>query len=138
MVDNKDVVLTHLDDLEDPRQLFHVVMFYADATEKNPWECMAYVFNPLHHTVIIWEGHKIIGYISTELLEDNQLFIYHAFCKYGVVDKPKLLDDMIKLIGKKLNYNFPVVTMHSDRPSRAWEKWGFKQSKMIIYEREVE
>lgn len=138
MIKNEDITLTYLDDLKDPRSLFNTVMLYADSTEKNPWACMAYVFNPAHHTIIIWQGNRVIGYISTEVIEDNQLFIHHAFCKFGVENKPKLLDDMIKLISKKLKYDFPSAVMQSDRPAKAWEKWGFKHSNMIIYEREVE
>ena len=138
MIENEDVTFTYIEDLKDPRSLFSTVMFYADFTQKNPWECMGYVFNQNHHTIIIWYDNKIIGYISTEVTGDGELFIHHACCKYWVKNKPKLLDDMIKMIGAKLQFCFPKAIMHSERSGRAWEKWGFKQSDMIIYEREVD
>jgi len=137
MVKNEDITLKYIEELEDPRLLFQQVMFYADSTNKNPWACMGYVFNQNNHTIVICEDKKVIGYISTTVLEDGKLFIHHASCKYGVVDKPKLLDDMIKMIGKKLNHEFPIAIMESDRAQRAWEKWGFSPSKTVLYEREV-
>lgn len=138
MIKNEDVTFKLIEELDDPRILFNQVMFYADKTHTNPWACMGYVFNQEHHTVVIFHGDRIIGYISTELMGDGKLFIHHALCKYGIENKPKLLDDMIKLIGQKLGTTFPVAIMESPRSIRAWEKWGFKPSQMMIYEREVE
>jgi hypothetical protein len=135
---NDAITLTNIEELKDPRNLFNIVMLYADATNKNPWECMAYVFNPAKHTVIMWAKEKIIGYINTEIVYDNELFINHAFVKYPVENKPKLLDDMIKKIGEKLNYNFTYAIMHSDKPKRLWTQWGFTETDMIVYRREVE
>ena len=134
---NDDITLTNIEELEDPRNMFNIVMLYADATGKNPWECMAYVFNPAKHTVIMWAGGKIIGYINTEIVDGNQLFINHAFIKYKIENKPALLDAMIKKIGDKLNYTFPNAEMHSEQPLRLWEQWGFKPTNMVVYKKEV-
>lgn len=134
---NNELTLKHLEELPDPRVTFNMVMLYADATGKNPWECMAYVFTNLKHTVTIWHDNKLVGYINTEVIDNNELFINHAFVKYPVEDRPLLLDDMIRKIGIKLGTYFPKATMSSEQPERLWLKWGFEKSNMIIYEREV-
>jgi hypothetical protein len=136
----KEIFIKPLENVEDPREFFDLVMAYADKTKRNPWKCLGEVLNSNRYTVIIYEldsdgeYYTPIGYANAYVTDDNDLFIHHGYMDHPSTNNKKLLEDICTMIQEGCEDELNRVIIHST--VRLWKKYGFEESKEKIYIRD--
>ena len=128
-----------LEEVADPRELFEMVMLYADKTGRDAWTCLGEVLNPKRYTVVIYEIITDdlaipIGYANTYVTEYNELFFHHGYMSKPSANNKQVLEKICQLVQE--NHNQPLVKVIIHSKARLWIKYGFTQSRERIYERE--
>jgi len=139
MISSNDIELVLSTSVNTPAELFSMVMEYAERTGKNKWECFGEAFSPMSLSIMF--KHKVlgvyIGYCSIKHMDDNTLFFNHGLMLHPVSDPANL---MANIHTKILACNMAApkkLIIHSELPSRLWRNWGFKESKVKIFERDM-
>lgn len=139
MINSNDVELTLSTSIHDPGILFWMVMEYAERSGKEKWECFGEAFSPMSLTVLF--KNKLIdmyfGYCSIKHMDDDTLFFNQGLMLYPIEDPANL---MANIHAKILTCNVSTpgkLIIHSDLPGRLWRNWGFSESKVKIYERDM-
>ncbi len=136
MTDNMMVKL--LEEVADPRELFEMVMLYADKVGRDAWTCLGEVLNPDRYTVVIYEVVADlaipIGYANTYITEYNELFFHHGYMAKPSANNKQVLETICQLVQENYNQTLTKVIIHSK--ARLWLRYGFTESKEKIYTRE--
>ena len=137
MTDNMMIKL--LEEVEDPREIFYLVMAYADKVGRDAWTCLGEALNPDRYTVVIYEVADDdlilpIGYASTYITEYKELFFHHGYMAKPSANNKQVLEMICKLVQENHNQPLTKVIIHSK--VRLWTRYGFTESKERIYTRE--
>jgi len=136
------IMLKFITDVEDPREVFDMVMAYADRTKKNTWTCLGEVLNPDRYTIIIYEldntGDYYIpmGYSNMYINDENDLFFHHGYLHHSIKEYKEVLEDMCRMVQSIYSGKLNKVIIHSEA-GRLWKKYGFEISKMEICKRDM-
>ncbi len=136
------IMLKFITDVEDPREVFDMVMAYADRTKKNTWTCLGEVLNPDRYTIIIYEldntGDYYIpmGYSNMYINDENDLFFHHGYLHHSIKEYKEVLEDMCRMVQSIYLGKLNKVIIHSEA-GRLWKKYGFEISKMEICKRDM-
>lgn len=134
-----DICLDFIFDLPDPKDIFECVMNYAEKSGKGEWQSFGYVFSQNNITVVfrLKEDGYMVGYMSGEFLPNNDFFVQHGYVRSPIVNCSRLLERVAEKIS--LQYQMPIGNMiiHSDKPEKLWERWGFEVSNEKIFKRKL-
>lgn len=117
-----------------------MVMEYSKKTNTNSWREFGLAFNANSMTVVLEHEDKLIGYCNGEIDRDNVLLLNHGFLRRGV--RVENVDVLMELIFVKMTEylqgtRVEKMVLHHRGPTRLWEKWGFKESSLKIYEKDM-
>ena len=132
-----DMMVKLLEEVEDPREIFSMVMAYADKTKRDDWTCLGEALNPNRYTVVVYEvvGNIEIptGYANTYITEYNELFFHHGYMSKPSANNKQVLEMICQLVQE--NYNKPLIKVIIHSKARLWLRYGFSESRERIYTR---
>lgn len=139
MISSGDIELVLSTSIDDPGDLFWMVMEYAERSGKNKWECFGEAFSPTSLTILL--KNKLIdvycGYCNLNIMDDNTLFFNQGLMLSPIQDPANLMRNIYNKI-LLCNANAPgKLIIHSALPGKLWKRWGFSESKIKIYERDM-
>jgi hypothetical protein len=140
MIPVQEINLLYLQELETPQVAFEMVMEYAAKTRTDTWTEFGRAFSAHSITVVLEHGGRLIGYCNAEIDRDGNLYLNHGFLRRGVrVDN---VDVLMELIFFKMTDNMgdnrpKKMLMHHRGPTKLWQRWGFKESPLKIYEKDM-
>jgi len=139
-----DIVLVFNDMMPTPDTAFKLMVAYCKKSGRNMWEEFGYTFSSSTKTVVILErtksnGLRPIGFCNLEYNNTDDSFFLNQGFLVEPVDKPSLLLDRIyERCAEHWCMTPKKMVIHSDLPERLWKRFGFKKSKFVIYERDME
>jgi len=141
MIKVKDTVLVFNSDMPTPDTAFKLMVAYCKKSGRNMWEEFGYTFSNSCKTIIVL--HRVGGALFPVGLcnlqyEDNELFLNQGFLVKPVDDPSLLMDNIYKKCAEHWCVSPKKIVLHSDLPERLWRRFGFKKSKFVIYERNME
>jgi hypothetical protein len=139
MIPVQEINLLHMQELDTPEDAFEMVMEYSKKTKSDPWREFGLAFASHSTTVVLEHDGVLIGYCNAEIDRDHNLFLNHGFLRRGV--RVENVDVLMELIFFKMtdHLNNPPtkMIMHHRGPTKLWQKWGFSESKLKIYEKDM-
>ena len=140
MVKVSDIVLVFNDLMPTPDTAFRLMVAYCKKSGRNMWEEFGYTFSASAKTVIILEkkgdGLLVVGFCNLEYhSSNNSLFLSQGFLVKPVDNPSLLIDSICKKCSEHWNITPEKMVIHSDLPERLWKRFGFKKSKVAIYEK---
>lgn len=139
MFKENEIALDFVFDLDSPKEIFQAVMEYADKSGKGEWASFGYAFAQSSTVVVmrLKEDGYIVGYIAGNFLPTNDFFVQHGYVRSPIDGCSRLLERIAQKIS--LQYDMPIGNMiiHSDKPEKLWEKWGFEVSNEKIFKRNI-
>lgn len=139
MDEAQDIVVQWIHELEDPKEMFAMVMEYANRTKKSEWRCMGEVFNGENHSVALRDciTGEFIGYLNGWINHDGDIFLNHAYLRKEVSYKKGLIRDFHKMVEQKEGRQIDMTTFITPLPAKLWKRYGFVPSKNTLFERRV-
>jgi len=138
-----DIVLIFNDQMPTPDTAFKLMVAYCKKSGRNMWEEFGYTFSSSTKTIVILERTKNsllpIGLCNLEYNNTDDSFFLNQGFLVEPVDNPSLLiDNIYKKCAEHWCMNPKKMVLHSDLPERLWRRFGFKKSKFVIYEKDME
>jgi hypothetical protein len=139
MWEHDEICFDFVFELDSPKEMFDMVMEYADTSGKGEWDCFGYVFSQHHVTVVmrLKEDGYCVGYISGEFLPQDKLFVHHGYVRSPIKNCDKVLKEITDKINEQYGKIIKEVVINSDKLPRLWARWGFKESNEKIYTRRL-
>lgn len=138
-----DIILVFNTDMPTPQTAFRLMAAYCKKSGRDMWEEFGYTFSSSTKTIVILErttqGLIPIGMCNLEYNSTDDSFFLNQGFLVKPIDDPSLL--MQKIYDKCAEYwcmTPKKMVHHSDLPERLWKRFGFKKSKFVIYERDME
>jgi hypothetical protein len=140
MDETQDIFVQWIDELPDPKEIFSMVMEYADKTKKPSWKCMGEVFNPNNYSVVMRgvNDGKFVGYLNGWINHDGDIFLNHAYLRHSVEYRKGLIRDYHKMVEVREERKINQITFITPLPARLWKRYGFEPSKNTLFERRID
>jgi hypothetical protein len=107
--------------VEDPNDIFPLVMKYAEKTGENPWVSLYDVMR--YSTALVYEGGIPISYVSGHRNEDGDLFIKTAYADHPFMSTKAFEEICEMLVEEQQSSN--TIFISSKLPERLWKRYGF-------------